>query len=166
MPAPRCTGQNLFSTINFIIGRVVTLALESRSIRSPLGSMAPMCMAGIINTTARMPINFWIYSDDDEGRKLRLLKGGRLRVTRVQVSFLSSLNRSQIFFIGQGSSPFEPLRMQRWWSTQARGDKVKHRWATTWNLVEEEWNLPMTGTVSLLETWGAMSSWSWQCCTR
>ena len=44
-------GQNPFSTIKFIIGRVVTLVLESRSIRSLLGSTAPMCMAGrIINT--------------------------------------------------------------------------------------------------------------------
>ena len=44
-------GQNPFSTIKFIIGRVVTLVLESRSIRSLLGSMAPMCMAGTIYTT-------------------------------------------------------------------------------------------------------------------
>ena len=50
MPAPRCPGQNPFSTIKFIIGRVVTLVLESRSIRSLLGSTAPMCMAGIIYT--------------------------------------------------------------------------------------------------------------------
>ena len=50
MPAPRCPGQNLYLIIKFIKGRVVTLVLESRSIRSPLGSMAPMCMAGIVYT--------------------------------------------------------------------------------------------------------------------
>ena len=42
--------SKLYSTIKFIKGRVVTLVLESRSIRSPLGSMAPMCMAGIVYT--------------------------------------------------------------------------------------------------------------------
>ena len=32
-----------------------------------------------------------IFSDNDEGRKLRLLNGGRLRVTRVQVKQYAAL---------------------------------------------------------------------------
>ena len=128
-----------------------------------------------------------IFSDDDEGRKLRLLNGGRLRVTRVQVKINQMLptlwSGCWVEFSSPRAETFSPWILLNAVMTVDTGKPFdtdieayidfKQSSCVPFGHLglcsENElcrYSLFSLGTASQLVTWGAMSSWSWQFCIR